>query len=77
MGEGRTREMGQAGERDSDRARPGEGLTPQLVEGTASGSIQHSTAYPETPLLLSLEPLAQRFEKKAGLLDCSLYLVYS
>lgn len=42
-------EMGQASRRDSDRASQGEGLTPQLVEGTASGSISTAQRLPEPP----------------------------
>lgn len=68
--------MGQASRRDSDRVSQGESLTPQLVEGTASGSISTAQGPPE-PLLLGLEPQAQRFEKKAGLWTVRSYLVYS
>lgn len=42
-------EMGQARRRDSDRASQGESLTPQLVEGTASGSLSTAQRPPEPP----------------------------
>lgn len=41
--------MGQASRRDSDRVSQGESLTPQLVEGTASGSISTAQGPPEPP----------------------------
>ena len=41
--------MGQASRRDSARASQGESLTPQLVEGTASGSISTAHGLPGPP----------------------------
>lgn len=50
MGRGRGGlEMGQASRRDSARASQGESLTPQLVEGTASGSISTAHGPPGPP----------------------------
>lgn len=73
-GEGRTRN-GQAWEGTATEAKPGE--EPDSTAGgrrtAAAPSAQHSGC--QNPILLSLEPLAQRFEKKAEALELFSYLV--